>query len=431
MKALAYKVLRDITNPRSAIQTTLLTALAGIVYLFRAFPYFINPQLYAEDGTLWLAKAINEGVSSVNFEPYAGFFHFPEKLFGFIVAQLPLKWAPALFALAAWALFIAVVYYLLSQRTKILTNNFERLFVVLCLCLVANFREFFFNFSNSIFLLGIIGVLILVAQRPKNIYCDITEKVVFVLACLCLPFAWFYVPIALFDRIKYKARNNFFLYAAIITAAAQGIGYLIVGINRSPVTLMSLFSKYTLLELYNQIVIPAIRFARLDITVAEYSIGKYPVLLVSLVMVSLLLATVLVLRKSKKQVWFLLFFLAGMTFAALKSPTLTVDSAIEAIKIMSTIPDGNRYFVFGILAVNVVFVKACYLILAPKFRYIVMSIFIAFGFLTSVHYLSFKVDKGWNDYSAQYNQGIEQYELHQNVDVTIPVNPRPWTMTIR
>ena len=100
--------------------------------------------------------------------------------------------------------------------------------------------------------MGIIGVLILVAKRPKNRIGDVAEKLFFLLTCLSLPFAWFYLPITLVDRFKYKAKNTFFLLVALLASAAQGLGYLTSHVSRSPVTLLSLFSKWTLLELYNE-----------------------------------------------------------------------------------------------------------------------------------------------------------------------------------
>ncbi len=421
-------VIRSVKEPSSVWQTTLLVILTASTYLYRAHPYFLKPQLYAEDGTLWLSQGVYKGVSGLISKPYNGFFHFPERLFGYVVAQLPLQWAPALFAYTAWGLFILMAYYLLSSRTKILTRNFERILMALSLCLIANFNEFFFNFSNSIFLMGIIGALILVAKRPKHRLGDIAEKIFFVLTCFSLPFAWFYIPIILVDRFKYKAKNTFFMCVAIVGSIAQGLGYLTSHVTRSPVTLLSLASRWTVLEFYNQILIPAVRFARIDIPVLSYSTSRYSLLIVCLSVASFLLMTVMVIRKSNKQVWFLLFFLGGMTFASFKSPTLTVGSPVEAFKIMSVIVDGNRYFIYGIVAVNLIFVKAAYEILSSKTRYFFMGIFMAFGLLSSWHYEAFYVNKGWIDYTAAYRHGVSLFNSGKEKEVIIPVNPRPWSM---
>lgn len=427
MKLTKNPVIKSLRDPLSKWQTIALTAVASVAYLVRAYPYLVKPQLFAEDGTLWLSEGITKGVSVITLKPYAGFFHFPERVFGFVVAQFPLAWAPAIFAITAWGLFVMMVYYLMSKRTKILTKNYERLFIVTCLCLIANFGLFFFNFSNSVFLMGIIGALLLIAQKPKHRIVDIAEKTFFVFACLCLPFAWFYMPMALFERIKYKARNNFYLYAASLSALAQAIGYFSTNTERSPVTLISVFSKPTFLILYNQIIIPATRFGRIDISVGDFTTANYPQLIVFLTVALILALTWLVVKNSKKEVWLLLFFLASMTFASIKSPSLSVSTPRDALLTLSILPDAHRYFIFGILAVNIVVAKASYEIIASKFRYYFLAIFLAYGFLSSVRYESFWVDKGWQDYTSQYQQGVKEFNSG-NDTVVVPVNPTPWTM---
>lgn len=427
MKITKATIVKSIKNPKSSYQTLLLVSIAAAAYLYRAFPYFITPQLYAEDGTLWLSEGKFRGIKILILEPYNGFFHFPERLFGFLVGSLPLYWAPVIFACTAWGLFILTTYYLLSKRTQVLKTNYERIFMVLTLCLLANANEFFFNFSNSIFLLGIIGVLIMIAKRPKNRVGDYAEKFAFIMACLCIPFAWIYLPIALLDKYKFKVKNSFFLIASAITALAQAIGYFATNTSRSPVTLMSLFTdKYVFLAFYNQILTPAIRFARIDIPLSEYQ-GHYEILLVGICLVSLALATYVVLKRSNKQVWLLLFFLAGMTFAAFKSPLIAAPSATEVFKNLSVMVDGNRYFIYGIIAVDLILVKAAYIMFVPKARYVFMGLFIALGLLSSLHYHDFRVEKNWKDYSAEYRHGVDLYYSGQK-EVIIPVNPDPWSM---
>ena len=155
--------IAQLKDPASGWQTALFVMIAAIIYLRRSFPYITNPQLFGEDGELWLSDGYNQGFELL-FQPVAGFLHVPERLFGFIVAHLPLHWAPFIFNITAWLIFILTAYYLFSIRTKILNNNYERVFMLICLSLIANVDEFFFNFSNSVFLLGVVGVLIIIAK---------------------------------------------------------------------------------------------------------------------------------------------------------------------------------------------------------------------------------------------------------------------------
>ncbi|HSX53109.1 MAG TPA: hypothetical protein VLF90_01940 [Patescibacteria group bacterium] len=429
MKLNKQNIINSLKSPSSAWQTAALVAVAATGYLYRSSQYLFKPQLFAEDGNVWLAQGHNKSITALA-QPVNGFFHVPERLFGYLVAHVSLHYAPLIFVLTAWGLFILLAYYLLSSRTKILTNNYERLFMTASLCLVANMYELFFNFSNSVFLMGIIGVLILLARPPKNRIGIIAERTFFLLSCLTLPFAWFYLPLTLVERFKYKRKEWFFLITSAFASVAQLICYFFNHIERAHITILSMFSKWTLLEIYNQMIIPGIRFARIDILVQDYSLHHYQVFTVFFTVIAMLIATYAVVRKSNKQVWYLLFFLAAMSFASVKGPSLTAKTAVDALKVMSVIVGANRYFVYGVLAVNLIFIKSTYLALAPKARYIFLVLFVAFGLLTSLHYQNFYIEKQFVDYRPQYNKGISDFESGKQKSVTIPVNPTSWYMTL-
>ena len=429
IKKLWRLTIAHVRNPMSPWQTGLLVFITALAYAYRGSSYLANPQMYAEDGVLWLAQGHNKNVFAL-LQPVNGFLHFPERLFGFIVAHLPLQFAPAIFVVTAWILFIFTAYYLLSSRTRIFNNNFERLFVVGALALISNVEILFFNFSNSVFLMGIIAAMIITAKKSRHRAIRIAEKVFFLLSCLTLPFAWFFLPITLFERFKYKQKDSFFLYASAFGSIVQVIYYITSHVNRSPVTLISLVSKYTLLELYNQIIIPGLRFARIDMPLDQYTHHYYPVVTVFLTVLALLFATIVVVKKTNKQTRYILFFLAGMTFASFKSPSLNAKLPVNAIIAMSYVTGAGRYFIYGVIGFNIISAKAAYEILAPRVRYAFLLIFFAFGLLTSLHYGSFYIQKNFTDYSSQYRAGISKFELSQTKSVNIPVNPYPWNMTL-
>src|SRR5262249_8422703 len=151
---------------------------------------------------------------------------------------------------------------------------------------------------------------------------------------------------------------------------------------------------------------------------------------VFLTVAALLAATLLLLRKSNKQVWYLLFFLAAMTFASVKSPTLTVKLPVDALKTMAVVKSGSRSFFFWGGCVTFLYSKYTYLLIAPKARYGFLIVFMSFGLLTSLHYQSFFIEKQFTDYTRQYNQGIDAFESGKVKTVVIPVNPVSWHMTL-
>ncbi|MES1986674.1 MAG: hypothetical protein V4440_01345 [Pseudomonadota bacterium] len=302
--------------------------------------------------------------------------------------------------------------------------------MVICLALIGNLREFFFNYSNSAFLIGIIGVLILVSKPSANKVIGVFEKIFFFVSCFCLTFPWFYLPITLIERFKFKQKNNFFLISAAVASVVQLLFFMSTHVNRSVVTLDSLFSKFTLLEIYNQIIVPAVRFARLDTLVHSFETDPHAVYMVWLAVISLLIAGFIGLRKSPRQVWYALFFLMAMTFASLKSPTITTKLAIDAIKAMSVVDGANRYFVYGIIAVNILVIKATSGMLKPWARYAFLVAFTLFGLSTSLNNKAFYIDKHFTDYTVQYNKQINLFNTGKVDHVHILENPVTWSLDL-
>lgn len=415
--------------PKGSRQTLACVLVAALAYYLRGSRYILHPQLVAEDGATWLADGFNKGLRSLA-SPYNGFIHTFERLFGLLVAQWPLQFAPAIFNLTALLLFCLMVYYLFSTRTRILANTYERVFMLLSICLIANIDELFFNFTNSMFLLGISGVLIIVAQKPENRIANVLEKAIFALSCFALPFAWFYLPITLVERFKHHKKAPFFLSVAVAGSMAQLAGYLLSQPRRSSVTLGSLFSKYTLLEIHNQIIIPALRFARID---ARLKAGDHFALLsIGFIIAVCLTMTVVVLKKSEKQVWYLIFFIFAMTAASIINPLAGNNvGALRTIKFMSRTPWGDRYFVLGILATMLIMVKFTDLLISPRFRYAFIAVYMGFGLVASMQFHSLQINRQLVDLRDQYYSNIRLLKSPGTDSISIPINPAGWRIELR
>jgi hypothetical protein len=125
---LKQRILEVIPLPSGARHTYFFVSLATLIYFVRARQYILKPQLYADDGG-WLQVGYHNGIKSL-FIPLNGFLHFPERLFGFLVALLPLDYAPLLFNLCGGLIFVLMAYYLFSNRTRLFNNTYERLFML-------------------------------------------------------------------------------------------------------------------------------------------------------------------------------------------------------------------------------------------------------------------------------------------------------------
>lgn len=104
---------------KSLIPTTLTPAVlvALAVALFLRKPYaLLVPQLYAEDGTIFLAQNDLVGLRAL-LEPYMGYLHTLPRLIAWLASQLlDPAWWPAFYNLTAFSIWLAVIARTFSPR---------------------------------------------------------------------------------------------------------------------------------------------------------------------------------------------------------------------------------------------------------------------------------------------------------------------------
>jgi hypothetical protein len=224
---------------------------------------------------------------------------------------------------------------------------------------------------------------------------------------------------------KYKQKNNFFLLTTIATSIIQLLVYVSSHVERSAVTVKSLYSKYTFLELYNQIITPAFRFARIDTPLQPINDKNwYIILSILFATIVCVLAALWVIKKSDKTIGYLLFFLGAMTFASIASPTIVSTNPIEAIKYMAITLGGDRYFIFGIIGLSIIAAKLSYNFLTPIYRYPFFTVFAVFSIITSLQFGSFFVNKHFVDLRKQYHDSVHDLKTQsKGSSVFFPINP--------
>jgi hypothetical protein len=299
--------------------------------------------------------------------------------------------------------------------------------------LIANFSEFFFNFSNSVFLLGVIGLCIYFAKPSKNITFNILEKLIFILACLTLPFAWFYLVIVLFEWIWRKKYNLLYLIVSAIGTVIQLFIHELSKYSRPDIPTTTLISsRYTLLEIYNQIVTPALRFARIDTNI-NIAFDKFFVIFIFCIILGGLSLFVLI-KHGSVQLKYLTFFLVLFTVSALKGPLVGGNlSPVGILKFMDTAQFGNRYFFYGILCLLTIFAVAFSTYIKKQALYGFLALFVVFSLSTSLTSSAFKVNKGFSNYSVVYDKDISSLgRAKPGTIVKIPENPGgPWYIDLK
>ena len=93
--------------------------LAFIALLSRNPEHLLHPQFFAEDGWLFFSGAASHGFRAV-FASYQGYLHLVPRLVASAAAPLPWEWQPLLYAWAAAACTIYVVWRVFSARLPLI-----------------------------------------------------------------------------------------------------------------------------------------------------------------------------------------------------------------------------------------------------------------------------------------------------------------------
>src|SRR5262245_6238595 len=91
-----------------------MALVLGIVFV-RKPDAFLNPQLWAEDGSIFFAQQVVLGARA-HLVPYAGTFNEVPRLVASAAALLPHLYAPVVYNLAALVVLLALVFKLYSPR---------------------------------------------------------------------------------------------------------------------------------------------------------------------------------------------------------------------------------------------------------------------------------------------------------------------------
>eukprot|EP01035_Chromulina_nebulosa_P010324 gene10324-13878_t len=141
--SLRASVSRWFKNPQ--LTPALLAVLAIALFLRKPYALLV-PQVYAEDGTIFLSQNDVLGLRAV-FEPYMGYLHALPRLIAWLASRLlDPAWWPAFYNVTAFALWLAVIARTFSPRLPLPPRL--RPWLALAFFLGPQTGEILFNITN-------------------------------------------------------------------------------------------------------------------------------------------------------------------------------------------------------------------------------------------------------------------------------------------
>jgi hypothetical protein len=147
---------------------------------------FYNPQLWAEDGTIFFMGALTQHAPLINL-PYAGYHHVLAHFVAYLGLVIPIRYAPHWYTFSAWLLLVALVTYIFSKRLGL--PHWQRLLLSWALVGVPVNNEIYFNVANWAFIAELFWLLLAVMREPHTPRQALLDSAVLVLTGLNTPFA--------------------------------------------------------------------------------------------------------------------------------------------------------------------------------------------------------------------------------------------------
>jgi hypothetical protein len=190
----------------------------GLVLFYRKPDALLNPQFWAEDGTVFFQDNYSRGLAAI-FAPHAGYFQLLLRLIAFVAGWFPLELQPAAYNYFSFGITLAVVAKLFSKRLH-LPRPF--LFAA-AVPLVTHTGEILLCLTNLHWITSLLLILLLIQDPPATKLEAFSDLSIFVLVGLTGPHILFLAPLFLIrlGLMKWQKWNAVQAGVAVIIAVIQ------------------------------------------------------------------------------------------------------------------------------------------------------------------------------------------------------------------
>jgi hypothetical protein len=195
---------------------------AGMVLLFGALLFLrkpdalLNPQLWAEDGTVFLNQNEEFGIAAW-WHPYAGYLHLVPRLVAAVGARLDPCDLPAFYNLTCFIGTWAVAVSLLSRRVAVP----GRFWLALAFVLVPHTGEVFFQLCNVQWVLALFLVRQLLLEPAATRTQLVADSTVLALVSFTGPFCIVLWPLFAWRTWRHRTQRATWVELGIVTVAAM------------------------------------------------------------------------------------------------------------------------------------------------------------------------------------------------------------------
>lgn len=191
--------------------------IVTLILLIRDYDSFFNPQLFAEDGAIFLADQQNLGYKAISL-PYRGYYHAAPRLVAIIGDFFPLYYTPSIYCYSAliFTLFTSVFIYFSD-----IDNRKNRFLFSIALVVVPHAGEVFMHNLNIQWVLAAVLPFIFIQVPLKKWGRTLLSIFLIMLVGFTGPFLVFTWPLVFARLVVWKKINmkEILLYISVIIVA--------------------------------------------------------------------------------------------------------------------------------------------------------------------------------------------------------------------
>jgi hypothetical protein len=202
-------------------------AIVALTLFYRKSDALLNPQFWAEDGTVFFLGDIVWGPGAI-FASHAGYLQLMLRLLAFLAGWLPFEWQPAAYNYFSLVITLAVAAKLFSPRLRLP----HRFLLAAAIPLATHTGEILLCLTNLQWIAFLLLILLLLQDAPKTTAEASGDLVILCLVGLTGPHIIYLLPLFLV-RVALRGWHKWDVFHAVI---AGGLAAIQIGFVRQSAT---------------------------------------------------------------------------------------------------------------------------------------------------------------------------------------------------
>jgi len=230
--------------------------ISAVIICSRRIDIIVNPQLWAEDGAIWLSTIYNQGFWTGILSPQNGYYQSISRCSYGLGLLFGLQYAPLVANVIAIAIRCSLAAFWVSKRFDFIDMKY-RVLLTFYFLLMPNLAEGYVNITNAHWYLSLYLLSVLLANPASSFGGKFHDMLVLLLSALSGPFVIFITPCLAIKRYYERGgilaglkKVNLFDIVMVLCFCVQFIAILTTSAGtRSPAPLgASIFGLFEILQ---------------------------------------------------------------------------------------------------------------------------------------------------------------------------------------